>query len=283
MELKREYESYEAKIEVLKKCLGAWPPPFDPPRYIQVAGGQSGTRQLCRIVKSFLPSAIDKPLYEHIDRSKPNPDDFTLKGEDIYLRYNVHQIEPRFLHNPILLYFLRYSPKVILLLREDHLMHSISKYYRELRAPEVPAGSSDLPPLTDFARLDVLIHGSIRFAETMKKIIRVFTSADRLFCLTHHDLYHSQTLKSIRELTRFMGLNPQDIEFSMRCFKQTLVDAIPNAREICDRYQRDLEEKQAWIPDGFDMTRMNQVVKALLEDFFALNLPPSEQPTRVLA
>ena len=281
-----EYSSREEKIEVLKGIFGSWPPPFEPPWCVQVSQGRCGSNGLWEIVNSFFPEATYDPCYEdlsipEVHKQIKTPDDWIpASNKKQYLYYNMSDLAPWVLSTPILLYFLEGSPKIIHLIREDHLTRAISYYYiKRIWATEKEYNrklSQDeriqyfqMP--VNLQELDEYILFSIIDTHYIKKVIDHFVSVDRLLRISHFDIFYASTSKKLKELVAFLECDPSKTP-NIRFEKQTRYEYIPNRQAILAKYERDLIEYPYWLPSDLDTEEVEVQVTRRFHKFLRLNL-----------
>lgn len=267
----RQYNSYEEKIAELEKIFGQWPPPFDPVWAVQVSQGRCGSNGLWSIVNSFFEGAIGEPVYEalgrpvEIERHNPENNWIPKEGKN-YLYYNVHAHDPYRLHFPFLFWLLQNSPKVVHLIREDHLTRAISDYFDKSVMDKI-----DSTPV-DFPCLERYIWSSIFQIELVKRFVSEFVTDDRLLRVSHYDLYYADTLNTIRKCARFLECDPQKESVKIGLHKRMNSDRIPNKQEVMDRYERDFTEQRDWIPEDIDARAIEDRISETVTEFIRLNV-----------
>ena len=274
----QEYDNYEQKIEKLEQIFGQWPPPFDPPHALQISQGRCGSNALYRIVKSFFQGGTDAIRYEEMDDSQFSDKNFIPDLKKKYFYYNVHDTRPHRLHFPFVCWTLRNSPKVIHLVRQDHLMRAISIFYANVEASIYPHGErfkhfdEVCQKPIDMAELDRLIRNSIDTIERMKRLVDKFVSDNRLLRLSYYDLYHANTLKTVSQLMHFLEPEPRKTQFEISIDRHTQHELIPNLKEVCDRYEREVCEQPSWVPKDLNMDEMNTEIDTWFEEMVRLNV-----------
>ena len=289
----QHYDTFAKKRTELEKIFGAWPPPFDPVWAVQVSQGRCGSNELWRIVSSFFENTIGEPVYEAMDhpeaseyqnvRENPIP-----KSGKNYLFYNAFSKDPQRLHFPIFFWHLQNSPKIVHLTREDHLMRAISIYYANL-VTDLPDRGKDLGEVykvyemsIDFPQLEKYIHISIHEIEVIKRLVSEFVSEDRLLRISHRDLYHTDTLNTIRKCARFLECDLQNKRVSIGLPKDTNPNHIPNKQEIMDRYARDLTEKSHWLPEDIETEAIENEISETVAEHIRLNVDTPESPKKLV-
>lgn len=276
------YESYEAKIDELKKHFGTFPPPFDPPWCIQVSTARCGSNALWDMVKSFLPEdAIGYPCYEHLDHDNRDENWTPAPGKK-YLYYNVFDLNPQRLHFPIFIWMLQHCPKIVFLSREDHFARTISLYYADVinerlskqrqevkRAFYYPEMFSE--PI-DSSHFNNLLHSSLIKMESLKKIVKAFVEEKRLHEVKFSDLYHHRTLGTLGDLADFLEQDTREVEINVRVKRETLHERIPNLEALLDQYDRDnILERDHWVPNDIDMDSIHEHVNTTVDELIHLN------------
>ena len=282
----KEYRNYHEKIDEIKKHLGAWPPPFDPPWCIQVSTARCGSNDLWDMVRSFLheDAIIGEPNYEMMETEGPDANWAPDPGRK-YLFYNIFDLNPHRLHFPIFVWMLQHCPKVVFLSREDHFTRMISLYYANViserfgkdgqeikRGNFYPEVFSEPIDINEFNRL---LHSSLIHIECLKGIIKAFVDEARLHEVKFSDLYHHRTLQTLGGLVGFLEQDRHTVRIQTRVQRETLHDRIPNLDELLDVFHRDnISERDYWAPEDVDMDSVHAEVNTAVEEMIRLNKPP---------
>ena len=276
----KEYGNYHEKIDEIKKHLGAWPPPFDPPWCVQVSTARCGSNALWNMVKSFLhEDAIGNPIYGRMETDGPDANWAPDPGRK-YFYYNIFDFDPHRLHFPIFIWMLQHCPKVVFLHREDHFTRMISLYYADIINDRFPKGSIEkanfYPEIfsepIDIDHFNNLLHSSLFKIEMLKRIVEEFVDADRLHEVKFSDLYHHRTLQTLAELADFLEQDRHQLKVQTLVQRETLHDRIPNLDELLDMFHRDsISERDYWVPEDIDMDSVHEEVDTAIEELIRLN------------
>ena len=274
----QEYDNYEQKIEKLEQIFGQWPPPFDPFYAVQISQGRCGSNALYGIVKSFFQGGTDATHFEEMDDPQFSDINFIPNLEKKYFYYNVHDVRPHRLHFPFMFWILRNSPKVVYLVRQDHLMRAISIFYANMEASLYPHGQrfkhfdEVCQNPVDMVKLDRLIRNSVDTIERVKRLISKFVSEDRLLLISYYDLYHANTLKTVSQLMHFLEPEPRQTRFAINMDRHTQHELIPNLKEVSDRYDREVSEQPYWVPKDLNIDEINTEIDKWFEEMVRLNV-----------
>lgn len=274
----QEYDNYEQKIEKLEQIFGQWPPPFDPFYAVQISQGRCGSNALYGIVKSFFKVETDVTYFEEMDDPQFSDRNFIPDLGKKYFYYNVHDTRPHRLHFPFVCWVLQNSPKVVYLVRQDHLMRAISIFYANIDASLYPHGErfkhfdEVCRNPVEITELDGLIRNSVETVERAKRLISEFVSDNRLLRLSYYDLYHANTLKTVSQLMHFLEPEPRRTRFEISIDRQTQHELIPNVKEVCDRYEREVREQAYWVPKDLNMDEMNTKIDMWFAEIIRLNV-----------
>lgn len=274
---RQKYSCYEEKIEKLKQVFGQFPPAFKPPRILQVSQGRTGSTELYNISNSLLENSIYHPNWEFLDEVAPEPVvDWNIESEGDYFYYNLHDIDIHRLHFPVFFWLLKECPKIIHLVREDHLKRAISYQFAHRMCANPDDREAIYKSPVNLEKLDAGILSSIVETEVLKKIIVHFVPEKRLLRLSYYDLYHTGTLNTLRKFARFLEKDVRRTRLSIGLEIQTPADLITNKQEIVDKYERTLDEKPYWIPPGLDVDKINAEIDEKITGHFELNTPQTQ-------
>lgn len=149
------------------------------------------------------------------------------------------------------------SEKLILLLREDHLMRGISIYYaNQVHINKLNKINYEVleqfyeQPICIPELKDCVLNSYITTEILKNKISELQTPT--IFPISYYDLYIRNTLRVMSELSDFLGVSYPEIKLIMNLFKYTKVEKIPNIDEILDVFKRrTLDELEYWCPNEF--------------------------------
>lgn len=281
----QESHPFEEKIDEIRKYLGEFPPPFDPPWCIQVSTARCGSNALREMVRSFLheDAVVGAPNYEMMEIEGPEANWVPDPGKK-YLYYNIFDFDPHKLHFPIFIWMLQHCPKVVFLSREDHFTRTLSLYYADIIHDRFSRDGKDVkranfyPEIfskpVDIDHFNRLLHSSLVNIEWLKRIVKTFVNEARLHEIKFSDLYHHKTLDTLSELVDFLEQDRNEVTVEARVQRETLHDRIPNLDELLDTFHRgNISEQEYWIPENIEINSIHAEVDTVIEEFVRLNMP----------